>query len=226
MKSKDINRINMMYQEETIICMAEMFEYVENHLHIDLKEYFIYFNKTKISDYMFALDTKYILGKSSIEIVKEVLENNNIKYKIYDENKLFYPGDSYWTGMIVASYCFAKNISFKKFEKMIDINEIRKRFYPLHEAPHIKTIEVIDEIFSKKETNLAKCRVTAGYSQDALATISGVSLRSIQMYEQRNKDINKASFSTVKSLAKSLNVDMNDLYECANAGYEKLISMY
>lgn len=42
------------------------------------KEYFHLFNKTKISDMFFALDVKYVLGKSSIEIVKEVLEINNV----------------------------------------------------------------------------------------------------------------------------------------------------
>ena len=42
---------------------------------------------------------------------------------------------------------------------------------------------------------------------------SNVSLRSIQMYEQRNKDINKASAETVLSLAKVLGCTMEDLLE-------------
>ena len=40
-----------------------------------------------------------------------------------------------------------------------------------------------------------------------------VSLRSIQMYEQRNKDINKASVDTVYRLAKVLGCAMEDLIE-------------
>lgn len=42
------------------------------------------------------------------------------------------------------------------------------------------------------ETNLKRIRTAKGYSQKQLAELSGVSLRSIQMYEQRRKDINKA----------------------------------
>lgn len=50
-------------------------------------------------------------------------------------------------------------------------------------------------------------------SESQLAKRSNVSLRSIQMYEQRNKDINKASAETVLSLAKVLGCTMEDLLE-------------
>ena len=50
-------------------------------------------------------------------------------------------------------------------------------------------------------------------TQAELARRSNVSLRSIQMYEQRNKDINKASAATVLSLAKVLGCTMEDLLE-------------
>ena len=52
-----------------------------------------------------------------------------------------------------------------------------------------------------------------GISQAELAKRSGVSLRSIQMYEQRNKDINKASVDTIYSIAKVLGCTMEDLVE-------------
>lgn len=52
-----------------------------------------------------------------------------------------------------------------------------------------------------------------GYSQSELAMASGVSLRSIQMYEQRRKDINKCSAESVYSMAKVLGCAMEDLLE-------------
>lgn len=50
-------------------------------------------------------------------------------------------------------------------------------------------------------------------AQSELAIHSGVSLRSIQMYEQRNKDINKASAETLLKLSKALGCTMEDLIE-------------
>ena len=63
------------------------------------------------------------------------------------------------------------------------------------------------------ETNLKRIRSTYGCSQAELARKSGVSLRSIQMYEQRNKDINKASADTLYRIAKVLGCTMEDLLE-------------
>ena len=64
-----------------------------------------------------------------------------------------------------------------------------------------------------KDTNLKRIRTAYGCSQSELARLSGVTLRSIQMYEQRRKDINKASADTLYSIAKVLGCSIEDLLE-------------
>jgi transcriptional regulator with XRE-family HTH domain len=56
-------------------------------------------------------------------------------------------------------------------------------------------------------------RSSYGCTQAALAKLSGVSLRSIQMYEQRNKDINKASAESLYRISKVLGCTIEDLLE-------------
>ncbi len=63
------------------------------------------------------------------------------------------------------------------------------------------------------ETNLKRIRTVYGCSQAELASLSGVSLRSVKMYEQRHKDINKAGAETVFRLAKALGCTVEDLIE-------------
>lgn len=63
------------------------------------------------------------------------------------------------------------------------------------------------------ETNLKRIRLIYGCSQRELSEMSGVSLRAIQMYEQRNKDINKAQSESLHRLAKALGCTMEDLLE-------------
>ena len=58
-----------------------------------------------------------------------------------------------------------------------------------------------------------RIRTTYGITQFELAKKADVSLRSIQMYEQRNKDINKASVGTIYSIAKVLGCTIEDLLE-------------
>ena len=88
-------------------------------------------------------------------------------------------------------------------------------YYTLHEADITKFVEIADQLMKDhfKETNLKRIRTAYGCTQAELAKRSGVSLRSIQMYEQRNKDINKASVVTVHSLAKVLGCTIEDLIE-------------
>ena len=61
--------------------------------------------------------------------------------------------------------------------------------------------------------NLKRIRQARGISQSELATLSGVSIRMIQYYEQGAKDINKAEAITVMKLAKALGCQMEALLE-------------
>ena len=85
----------------------------------------------------------------------------------------------------------------------------------LHEADISKFVEIVDKRVREyyEETNLKRIRTIYGFSQSSLAKESNVSLRSIQMYEQRRKDINKASFEAAYRIAKVLGCDIEDLIE-------------
>lgn len=63
-------------------------------------------------------------------------------------------------------------------------------------------IEIVNT--SNSNTNLARFRRIANYSQALLAAKSGVPLRTIQQYESHARDINKASIHTIWLLAKAL----------------------
>ena len=88
-------------------------------------------------------------------------------------------------------------------------------YYTLHEADITKFADIVDEIIRKyfKDTNLKRIRTSYGCTQAELSERSGVSLRSIQMYEQRNKDINKASAEALYRISKVLGCTVEDLLE-------------
>ena len=83
------------------------------------------------------------------------------------------------------------------FEKLL-------RLYPaLHEIDKQKAAEILHErLISAFPTKLSVLRKARQLKQVDLASLSGVSLRSIQMYEQRNKDINKARAESLHAFAK------------------------
>lgn len=66
---------------------------------------------------------------------------------------------------------------------------------------------------AQQETNLKQLRKRAGLSQSELAEASGVPLRTIQQYEQRQKSINNAQAQYLIMLARALYCTVEDLIE-------------
>lgn len=83
----------------------------------------------------------------------------------------------------------------------------------LHEADVSKAVAVLDQFFVGESTKLAQARMETGLSQSELAKASGVSLRSIQMYEQRNSNINNAQYNRLSAIAKTLHCKIKDIIE-------------
>jgi transcriptional regulator with XRE-family HTH domain len=61
------------------------------------------------------------------------------------------------------------------------------------------------------KSKLKKRRVIKGYTQEELATLSGVNIKSIAAYEQNESKIASASVSTVAKLADSLGCEIEDI---------------
>lgn len=87
-------------------------------------------------------------------------------------------------------------------------SEILKR-YILHEAAN----SIIKENQQNKPTRLQTIRRDRKMTQKELSDLSGVSLRMIQLYEQRQNDINKAAGSVINKLAWVLNCNFYDSME-------------
>lgn len=62
-------------------------------------------------------------------------------------------------------------------------------------------------------TNLKKHRIEKGFSQSQLAELAGMSLRTLQHYEQGERDINKAQAGTLLRIARALDCTIEDLLE-------------
>lgn len=66
---------------------------------------------------------------------------------------------------------------------------------------------------NKKETKLKQVRREKELTQKELAEATGISLRTLQHYEQGSKDLNGAAAMTVYIIAKALGVEMTELLD-------------
>lgn len=94
--------------------------------------------------------------------------------------------------------------------------EVIERLYnPLHEASELKFVDTVNHIIKRKKlpTLLQERREKCGLTQKELAEKAGISLRILQQYEIREKDINEATGSTLLALSKALGCKIEDIIE-------------
>lgn len=80
-------------------------------------------------------------------------------------------------------------------------------------------VDKLNEMYrnAKPETNLKTLRTLANLSQSELAAQTGISVRTLQQYEQRQKNINHAQTETLLRLSKVLDCTIEDLVEKVDA---------
>ena len=157
----------------------------------------------------------YLAGKSGIEIVREIVAETKGQELQIEPQEHFGRSKEYWIGWAVAYYQWYSGRKYRDIFKVLSFEDLQKMYYTLHEADITKFVDIVDSKIKEyfPETNLKRIRTAYGFTQAELAERSGVSLRSIQMYEQRNKNINKASADTMYRFAKALGCTMEDLIE-------------
>lgn len=157
-------------------------------------------------------------GMSGVELARKIID------KIYNKDldvEAAQPIDKtpeYWAGWALADYQWYSGYRFSDIFEKVKMSDIVNMYHPYHEMSIEHFYEAMDKRMQQEvyETKLKRIREAAGLSQSELAEKSGVSLRSIQMYEQRNNDIDKAQGHTLYKLSVALGCDIEDLLERPN----------
>ena len=126
-------------------------------------------------------------------------------------------GREYWAGWILAYYQWMTNQRFEDIVKCgLTVSTVFS-MYILHEADESKFVEAANEIIDRnmkdRKSRLQEIRKARGFTQKQLSEASGVALRMIQLYEQKQNDISKAQVTVVLNLAKALGCDVEDLID-------------
>ena len=92
--------------------------------------------------------------------------------------------------------------------QIISVVDILKLYPILHEAAEDKFVDTVNSMIRRRNvpTQLQKYRKSIGYSQRELTNKSGVSLRIIQQYEQRLRNINNATGANLFVISKALDM--------------------
>ena len=204
------------YLEDSMRNLAGMFDYAVRGLNYYPDDFFSLFIDSGVASLYEHGNPRYVCGLSGIELCQNVLGKTGKDFFYVETDKSF-DGPEYWCGWSLAYYQWYSAFKFKDLREYgLLPSEILKR-YILHEADISKFVEAANSIIrenqQKKPTRLQTIRKERNMTQKELAALSGVSLRIIQLYEQRQNDINKAAGSVINRLAWVLNCNFYDIME-------------
>lgn len=182
---------------------------------IPLKTLYQAFFTSGMAERMEYGDVKTIAGSSGTELAYELAlylspATRQIRdYYIHDRSA------EYWLGWSLSYYQWIRNISYKQINAFGPIEELYALYPTYHEMDILQFVDVLDEkkMTFSEETPLKRLRQYAMLSQRELADRTGIPVRTIQQYEQRQKNINHARADYVISLSKTLSCNPEDLLE-------------
>lgn len=192
--------------------LGSMLDFAVYDLKENLSEFYKKFLLAEVSVRFERGESSVIAGKSGVELALEIAGDFSLAKK-YRPTANRSP--EYWTGWALAYFQWQTNLTFKNINLLIPIEEILGMYNPYHEMDISHFCGKMTELYNsrKQNTNLKLRRHKAGFSQKELSEISGVPLRTIQQYEQRQKNINSAKAETLLKFSKILECSIEDLLE-------------
>lgn len=211
------NAYSELYLDDAMHNLGDMIEYAVCDLMYEPDEFFGLFISSGVADKFEKGNPKYITGMSGFELTQAVLDTVGINHEVKEPSYISYKGVEYWSGWILAYYQWYTG---KRFEDIVNNGLTLSTvfsMYVLHEADVSKFVDSANTIINRnkeeKKSKLHQIRKARGFTQQQLSDASGVTLRMIQLYEQKQNDINKAQVNVVLKLANALGCEVDDLLE-------------
>ncbi len=206
-----------LYLNDAMSALGSMFDTAVHVLSYEPDTFMDMFIVSSLSEQFEIGNPKYVGGMSGAELAAEVVFRSTDQYPVISRDRVQTLDQVYWSGWVLAYYQWKSGRSFRFIrDHGLTMSRIMD-MYILHEAGEDKFVteaELIIAEHKKKQVNaLKRFRKYCEYTQRELSARSGVALRMIQLYEQGQNDLRKASAETVTALAGALKCSPQELLE-------------
>ena len=158
---------------------------------------------------------RYVAGMNGCELARQVLYDTHTSFTDMEDAMYLDKSPEYWAGWALAYYQWYSLRSFMEILTAVPLSRIIKMYPVFHEMDIQQFADHMDELLRRAYpfTMLKVRRINNRMSQSELAAESGVALRQIQLFEQKQRDINSAAAITLFRLSRVLHCRMEDLME-------------
>ena len=204
------------YLDDAMRNLGEAFDFALNVCQVKLDDFLSMMIATGTAAQFERGVPKYVSGMSGTEFAMEVLRKSGLPVENALPQTEYSCSPAYWVGWIVAYFQWHTGRSFQSIRESLSMREVLRLYPTLHEASEARAVDALNRVIRNKALppRLQVRRKNCALTQRELSERSGVNLRTIQQYERRSKDINKAAGSTLRALALVLSCRIEDLLEC------------
>lgn len=210
-----IRAYHKVYLEKARTNLGRMLDFATYDLGYDPCEFFYLFMNCGLAERFGKGEFTLTVGMSGVELAYRVLELTKHQVEFPKPRYTADRSPEYWAGWALAYYQWETAMSFVEILGYIPLDDIIRMYSPYHEMDIRHFCDRMNELYRAANplTKLKQLRQRAGLSQSELAEASGVPVRTIQQYEQRQKSINKAQAEYLMMLARALHCNAEDLIE-------------
>lgn len=158
---------------------------------------------------------RYVAGMNGCELARQVLTETHTPFTDAGDEMFLDKSPEYWAGWALAYYQWYSGRSFMEILSAVPLEEMIRMYPTWHEMDIAQFVDRMQEKMEAAypQTKLRTRRENCGLSQAELAAEAEVPVRQIQLFEQRQRDINKTAAETLLKLSKALHCKMEDLIE-------------
>ena len=210
-----IRAYHKVYLEKARTNLGRMLDFATYDLGYDPCEFFDLFMNCGLAERFGKGEFTLTVGMSGVELAYRVLELTKHQVEFPKSRYTADRSPEYWAGWALSYYQWETAMPFVEILEYIPLDDIIRMYSPYHEMDIRHFCDRMNELYraANPETKLKQLRQRAGLSQSELAEASGVPVRTIQQYEQRQKSINKAQAEYLMMLARALHCNAEDLIE-------------
>ena len=203
------------YLNDAMRNLGEAFDFAANVCLVKLDDFLTMMIATGVAAQFERGVPKYVSGMSGTELAMEVLRKSGIPVENANAQTEYSCSPAYWTGWIVAYFQWHSGRSFQNIRESLSMLEVMRLYPTLHEASEERAVDALNRIIQDKALppRLQIRRKICSMTQRELSEKSGVNIRTIQQYECRSKDINKAAGAILRALSQALSCGIEDLLE-------------
>lgn len=158
---------------------------------------------------------RYVAGMNGCELARLVMSQTHTAYTDAEDAMYLDKSPEYWSGWALAWYQWYTCRPFADILHAVPLSQIIGMYDVYHEMDLMQFADHMDSLIAQAcpSTQLKIRRMNCGMSQSELAADSGVAIRQIQLFEQKQRNINNAAAVTLLQLSKSLHCRIEDLIE-------------